>query len=71
MGLLNERQRFDEIDHLTHVLRDQGAALNEVTIVRALDAMSKRDFEQGLASLGTSFLRPRSITPTISPSAEF
>ena len=49
VGLLNERQRFDEIDHLTHVLRDQGAALNEVTVIQALDAISKRDFERGIA----------------------
>ncbi len=47
--LLNERQRFDEIDRLAQLLRDQGAALDEVTIVRALDAIRKRNFGRGIA----------------------
>ena len=49
VGLLNERNRFDEIDHVAQVLRDQGAALNEITIVKALDAIRKQDFDRGIA----------------------
>ena len=49
VGLLNERNRFDEIDHVAQVLRDQGAALDEITIVKALDAIRKQDFDRGIA----------------------
>ena len=49
MGLLNQRNRFDEIDHVAQVLRDQGAALDEITIVKALDAIRKQDFDRGIA----------------------
>jgi tetratricopeptide (TPR) repeat protein len=47
--LLNERERFEEIDHIAQLLRDQGAALGEITIVRALDAIRKGDFDRGIA----------------------
>jgi len=47
--LLNERERFQEVDHVAQVLRDQGGALDEVTIVRALDAIRRRDFDRGVA----------------------
>ncbi|MGA2700263.1 MAG: tetratricopeptide repeat protein [Isosphaeraceae bacterium] len=47
--LLNERNRVGEIDRLTQVLRDQGATVGEVTIARALDALRKGNFDQGLA----------------------
>ena len=48
VGLLTERRRFDEIDHVTHLLRDQGNALDEVTIVKALDAIRKQEFEMAI-----------------------
>jgi len=47
--LLNERNRTDEIDHLAQVLRDQGAALDEITIVKALAAIRNQDFDRGIA----------------------
>ena len=47
--LLNERGRFGEIDRVAEVLRDQGAAVGEVTIVRAVEALRKGDFDRGLA----------------------
>ncbi len=46
--LLNERNRFDEIEHVAQVLRDQGAAISEVTIVRAVDALREGHSDQGL-----------------------
>ena len=46
--LLNERNRFDEIEHVAQVLRDQGAALSEVKIVRAVDALREGHSDQGL-----------------------
>jgi cellulose synthase operon protein C len=49
VGLLNQRNRFKDIDHLALVLRDQGVALNEITIIKALDATRKQDFETALA----------------------
>ena len=49
MGLLDQQNRFDEIDHVAQVLRDQGAALDEITIVKALDAIRKQDFDRGIA----------------------
>ena len=49
VGLLNERGRFDEIDHVTSVIGDQGAALDQITIVKALDAIRKQDFDRGLS----------------------
>ena len=48
-GLLNERNRFADIDQLARVVRDQGAALDEITIVKALDSIRKHDFANGLA----------------------
>jgi cellulose synthase operon protein C len=49
VGLLNEQNRSQEIDHVAQVVRNQGAALDEITIVKALDAMRKQDFDKGLA----------------------
>jgi cellulose synthase operon protein C len=49
VGLLNERSRFKEIDHLAQVLREHGVALNELTIIKALDAFRKQEFDQGIA----------------------
>jgi predicted Zn-dependent protease len=48
VGLLNAENRFDDIDHVAQVLRDQGAALDEITMVKAFDAIRKQDFEGAL-----------------------
>jgi cellulose synthase operon protein C len=50
-GLLSvsDRNRDAEIDHVAQVVRDQGAALDEITMVKALDAIRKKDFDRGLA----------------------
>jgi cellulose synthase operon protein C len=49
VGLLNQRNRFKDIDHLAQVLREHGVALNEITISKALDATRKQDFDTALA----------------------
>ena len=62
VGLLNERNRFDEIKHVEQVVRSQGAALNEIKIVQAFDAMRKQDFERGIALA-------REVFPETSPNS--
>jgi cellulose synthase operon protein C len=54
--LLHERERFEEVDRMAQLLRDQGAALDEITIVKALDAIRKRDFDRGIALARQVFL---------------
>jgi tetratricopeptide (TPR) repeat protein/predicted TPR repeat methyltransferase len=49
VGLLNQRNQTDEIDRVAQKLRDQGAALNDVTLVRALDAIRREEFDRGIA----------------------
>jgi tetratricopeptide (TPR) repeat protein len=49
VGLLSERNRFDDIEHVSQVLRNQGAAVDDITIVKALDAIRKQDFDRGIA----------------------
>ena len=60
--LLDQQGRRAEVDHVTQVLRDQGAALAEVTVVQALDAIRGGDHDRGLAMA-------RQIFPESSPSA--
>ena len=49
VGLLNQRNRFNEIDRVAKVLREQGIALDEITLIKAIDAIRKQDFDQGIA----------------------
>ena len=49
VGLLNQRNRFNDIDHVAQVLREQGVALDEITLIKAVDAIRKQDFDQGIA----------------------
>ncbi len=62
MVLLDQRGRRAEVDRVTEVLRDQGAVLDEVMIVQALDAIRRRDYDRGL-ELG------RRVFPENSPNA--
>jgi tetratricopeptide (TPR) repeat protein len=51
VGLLTQRDRPDDrkkINHVTQVLGGQGAALAEVKIVKALDAIRRQDFKTGI-----------------------
>jgi tetratricopeptide (TPR) repeat protein len=43
--LLDRQGRPADVKRVTQVLRDQGAALAEVTIVQALDAIRRRDYD--------------------------
>jgi tetratricopeptide (TPR) repeat protein len=56
MRLLNERNRIDEIKEVTEVLRDQSAALDEIKIVQALEAIRNGQFDQGIALAREVFL---------------
>src|SRR5262249_28314082 len=47
--LLDERGRRAEVERVTQVLRDQGAALAEVTLVQALDAIRRREFDLAIS----------------------
>ena len=49
VGLLNQRNRFNDIDHVAEVLREDGVALDEITIIKALEAIRKQEFDQGIA----------------------
>ena len=49
VGLLNQRNRFNDIDRVAQVLREQGVALDEITLIKAMDAIRKQDFDQGIA----------------------
>jgi tetratricopeptide (TPR) repeat protein len=55
LGLLAQRDRFDEIDRVAQVLRDQGAALDQITIVKALDAIRRQEFERGIVLARQAF----------------
>ena len=63
VGLLNQRNRFDEIDRVAQVLREQGVALDEITLIKAIDAIRKQDFDQGIA-LARQILTETSTKPS-------
>src|SRR5271157_311914 len=49
VGLLYERNQFDEIDRLARMLHDRSVALVELTAVEAINALRKGDYNQGIA----------------------
>ncbi len=49
VGLLYQRSRFAEIDHVAQVLRERGVALDEITLIKAVEAMQKQSFDEGIA----------------------
>ncbi|MGC8641283.1 MAG: tetratricopeptide repeat protein, partial [Isosphaeraceae bacterium] len=49
VGLLNEQKQFDEIDRVARLLPGEGAAVPEITLVKALEAIRKEDFDKGVA----------------------
>jgi len=49
VGLLTQRNRPDEIDRVAQVFRDRGVPLDDITIVKALSAIRKQDFDGGIA----------------------
>ena len=63
VGLLNQRNRFKDIDHLAQVLREQGIALNEITFIKAVEAIRKQDFA-GALSLARQVVSETSTNPS-------
>jgi tetratricopeptide (TPR) repeat protein len=49
VGLLYQRNQFDEIGRITELLRSRGVVLEDLTIVNAINAIRRRDFNQGIA----------------------
>ncbi len=49
VGLLYERNQFDEIHQVARLLRDRGIALPELTVVEAINALRNGDYKQGIA----------------------
>ena len=49
VGLISQRNRPDEIDRVTRVFRDRGVPLDDITIVKALAAIRRQDFDGGIA----------------------
>ena len=55
VGLLNQRQEFDQIDRVVQTFRDRGVALEDLTSVMALNAIRKKDFDRGVALARQAF----------------
>jgi cellulose synthase operon protein C len=49
VGLLHQRNRFNDIDRVAQVLGEQGIALDEITLVKAIDTIRKQNFDDGIA----------------------
>ncbi len=49
VALLNERNRISDIDRVAKLLGERGVALNEITLIKAVEAMRRQDFDQGIA----------------------
>ena len=55
VGLLNQRQEFDQIDRVVQILEDRGVTLEELTVVQALNAIRKRDYDRGVTLARQAF----------------
>jgi tetratricopeptide (TPR) repeat protein len=55
VGLLFQRQEFDQIDRVVQLLRDRGLADHDLTSATALGALRRRDFERGIALARQAF----------------
>jgi predicted Zn-dependent protease len=49
VGLLYKQEKFDEINRIARMLRDQGAARDDITIVEAVVAIRNRNFDRCIA----------------------
>ncbi|MHB1556389.1 MAG: tetratricopeptide repeat protein [Isosphaeraceae bacterium] len=56
VALLDQQGRSADIGRVTQILHDQGAALAEVTLIQALDAIRKRDYHAGIELARQVFL---------------
>jgi cellulose synthase operon protein C len=48
-GLLAQKNDFGQIDHLINILSNRGTAVGDLTIAATLEAIRRRDFDQGVA----------------------
>jgi tetratricopeptide (TPR) repeat protein len=55
VGLLNQRQEFDQIDHVVQILQERGIALEDLASLAALSALRKQDLERGIALARQAF----------------
>ena len=55
VGLLNQRQEFDQIDRVVQILQDRGVTLEELTGVSALNAIRKKDYDRGVTLARQAF----------------
>jgi predicted Zn-dependent protease len=48
VGLLDQRQEFDQIDRVVQTLQDRGVAPQNLTAITAITAIRKKDFARGI-----------------------
>jgi len=49
VGLLNQKEEFDQVDRVVKPLSDRGLATGELTIATALSAIRQQDYDRGIA----------------------
>ncbi len=49
VGLLNQSNQFDQIEHVVKLLTDRGIAPGELVITTALNAIRQKDYDRGIA----------------------
>ena len=62
VAMLDQQGRHAEVDRVMAVLKEQGAALAEATLVQALDALRHRDYDKAISLA-------RQVFPEASPNA--
>jgi tetratricopeptide (TPR) repeat protein len=55
VGLLNQLQQFDQVDHVVQTFRDRGVVLEDLTSLEAINAIRKKDFKRGVALARQAF----------------
>ena len=63
VALLNERNRISDIDRVAKLLGERGVALNEITLIKAVEALRRQDFDQAIA-LARQVYSENSTNPT-------
>ena len=49
LGLLAQRNDFDQVDHIINLLSNRGMAVGDLTIAVALEAIRRKEFDRGIA----------------------
>ncbi|HKM54863.1 MAG TPA: tetratricopeptide repeat protein, partial [Isosphaeraceae bacterium] len=60
VGLLNQKEQFDQVDRVVKILSDRGLDTGELTIATALSAIRQQDYDRGIALARRAF--PESST---------